>query len=165
LALCVAGVALDSGAWRLRVAADRQLAEEVRLYVAHPVGRIEPRFTVQYGLSEQHQLRVAGETNLPDGANLQVEVYAGGRLVAVDFPVVVSRGGFQTRALLQRGKPFTLSEYQLHLSATFDRSSQPPSLLLVVGEKGERLQGPLIHRVDAASGAKLRYVEDFSLSR
>lgn len=165
LLLVVAGATINLGLWRRRVVAGREESTEISYYLAYPVGTIEPRFTLQYRRTEQGQLRMAGQTNLPDGTNLQLEVYAGDLMVAIDFPVAVFAGRFQTRALLQRGKPFALAAYQARLSATFDRSSQPPSVLLVVGERGERLRGPLVHRGDAASGAKLRYLENFSLSQ
>jgi len=165
LLLVVTGATINLGLWRWRVAAGRGESNEISYYLAHPVGTIEPRFALQYRRTEQGQLRMAGQTNLPDGTNLQVEVYAGDLIVAIDFPVAVFAGRFQTRALLQRGKPFVLAAYQARLSTTFDRNSQPPPVLLVVGDRGERLRGPLIYRVDAASGANLRYVENFSLSQ
>jgi hypothetical protein len=165
LLLVVTGATINLGLWRRRVVAGRGESNEISYYLTHPVGTIAPRFALQYRRTEQGQLRMAGQTNLPDGTDLQVEVYAGDLMVAIDFPVAVFAGQFQTRALLQRGKPFVLAAYQARLSATFDRRSQPPPVLLVVGERGERLRGPLIHRVDATSGATLRYVENFSLSQ
>lgn len=71
-----------------------------------------------------------------------MQVYAGDLLVAVDYPVTISAGAFQTRPLLERGKPFTAASYRVLIRSTFEKRWQPPAVLLVVGGLGERLRLP-----------------------
>jgi hypothetical protein len=140
-------------------------SDESVQYLAHPVGRIMPRFEVHYRRDEGENLLVSGQSNLPDGTTLEVQIYAGDILVAVDYPVTVSRGRFETRPLLQRGKPFALASYRARIRATFDKRWQPASILLVVGGLGERLDGPLVRQFTPSSGAILEFTEDFALNR
>jgi hypothetical protein len=164
LAVAVAGTLIDIWGWETWRANTRQESETIARYLDQPVGRIIPEFKLAYQTSEGGRLEIAGETNLPDGTVLEVEVYAGETLVAVDFPVTVANGRFKTRPLVERGKPFSPATYHLRIRARFEKSWQPPKVLLVVGRLGERLEGGAIHRGDATPGARLDYEEDFVLS-
>lgn len=163
--LILFGAALDIWCWKVRARGARMESDESVQYLAHPVGRIMPRFEVHYRRDEGENLLVSGQSNLPDGTTLEVQIYAGDILVAVDYPVTVSRGRFETRPLLQRGKPFALASYRARIRATFDKRWQPASILLVVGGLGERLDGPLVRQFTPSSGAILEFTEDFALNR
>jgi len=165
LAVMVLGGALDIWSWQVRARRQRAESDEITRYLDHPVGRIIPRFELQFRRSEMGDLRVGGRSNLPDGTTLEAQIYAGGVLVAVDYPVTVSQGFFATRPLLQRGKPFALASYQARIRATFGERWQPPTVLRVVGRFGERLEGPFVRRSDAAPGAKLEFTQDFVLNQ
>lgn len=161
LLLVLPGAALDFWSWRVRVLAARQEAAEITQYLNLPIGRIVPHLDVRNQRSEAGELRVAGETNLPDETALDVRIYSDKILVAVDYPVIVRGGKFRTRDLLERGKPFGGGSYQVRIQATFDKRWQPPAVLQVVGSSGERVQGPLVHRSEGA--AMLVFVWDFTL--
>jgi hypothetical protein len=165
LALILPGAALDIWLWQVSARAARMQSDEIVRYLDHPVGRIVPRFELHYQRGEGGNLWVSGQSNLPDGTALEVQVYAGDVLVAVDYPVTVSGGEFETRPLLQRGKPFTLATYRVRIRGAFEKDRQPPSALLVVGGLGERLKGSLVRRSDASSGAKLEFAEEFVLNQ
>lgn len=161
--LVLAGMAFDIAFWRKRVRAVRREAEEIARYIDNPIGRIVPRFEIRYLRMPAGELQIAGQTNLPEGTVLDVQVYAGPLLVAVDYPVTVRSRAFQTRPLLERGKPFAVASYQVRIRAAFDKRWQPPSVLVVVGSFGERLVGPDVQHSDGSSGAKLEFSESFLL--
>jgi len=163
LGLILLGAALTIWCWTLRNRDTSLEAGEIAKYLDHPIGRIVPRFELQYQRSEWDDLQVSGKCNLPDGTALEVQVYSGDLLVAVDYPVTVAAGTFQTRPLLQRGKPFAPASYRLRLRATFGKRWQPPFVLLVVGGRGERLEGSFVHRTERSSGSMLEFTEDFTL--
>jgi len=163
--LALAGAALDVWFWRLRVRAARlEIGERIN-YVKNPVGRIVPSLEVHYLRASAGELQIAGQANLPEGTLLDVQIYSGQTLVAVDYPVDVRRGAFQTRPMLQRGKPFTSGLYQVRIHATFGMRSQPPTVLQIVGPRGERLDGPLIHHADGTSEARLEFIQNFDLTQ
>jgi hypothetical protein len=162
--LLLAGVAVDLSFWRIRVRAARGEADERLNYVNNPVGRIVPRFELRYLRGARGELQIGGKTNLPEGTLLDVQVYGGELLLAVDYPVTVEGGAFQTRSLLQRGKPFSPGSFQLRIRAAFGKRWQPPSVLLVVGPSGERLYGPQVRRTDGTSEATLEFTEGFVLN-
>jgi len=163
LGLILLGAALNIWCWTLRTRDTSLEASEIENYLDHPIGRIVPRFKLQYQRSESGDLQVSGKCNLPDGTALEVQVYSGDLLVAVDYPVTVAAGMFQTRPLLQRGKPFVPASYKLQIRATFEKRWQPPFGLLVVGGRGERLEGSFMHRTERSSGSTLEFTEDFTL--
>jgi hypothetical protein len=163
LGVILLGAGLDVWCWRLRT---RQTALETAAtaeYLAHPIGRIVPRFELQYQRGGAGDLQISGRSNLPEGTALEVQVYAGNLLVAVDYPVTVSAGAFQTRPLLQRGKPFGAATYGLRIRATFEKRAQPMPVLLVVGGLGERLEASFVRRPQGAAGAVLDYRNEFTL--
>lgn len=164
LLVILPGVALDIWVWRIRVRAAHKEANEILQYLHNPVGRIVPRFQLRYQRSQAGDLAVAGQTNLPDGTLVEVQVYAGQLLVAMDYPVTVRGGQFQTRSMLQRGRPFALAMYRARIGASFEPRAQPPSVLRVVGQRGERLDGPHVQRTVAAHGATLEFTENFALA-
>jgi hypothetical protein len=132
-------------------------------YLRNPVGQITPQLQVRYQRNAEGKLQVEGESNLPDETVLDVRVYAGRDLLAVDYPVTVAGGHFATRSMLEKGKPFADAVFQLRITAVFDDRSQPASVLLVVGPLGERLQGPAVSRVAGSGAAKMELVQDFVL--
>lgn len=162
--LVLPGAALDFWLWRMRVRAAREEAAEVATYANNPVGKIIPHFEARYTRTPSSELQIAGQTNLPDGTVLEIRVYSGDVLVAVDFPVTVQGGAFQTRPVLQRGKPFTPASYQLRIEAGFGTRWQAPGVLQIVGPRGQRLDGPLIHRTVGASDTRLEFIQDFVLT-
>ncbi len=165
LGLILLGAALGIWDWTRRTRDSSLETSEIEKYLDHPIGRIVPRFQLQYQRGEAGDLRVSGECNLPEGTAMEVQVYNGDLLVAVDSPVTVAAGAFQTRPLLQRGKPFSPDSYRLRIHAAFEKRWQPPSVLSVVGGRGERLEGPFVHRTERSSGSTLEFTEDFTLAQ
>jgi len=66
--------------------------------------------------------------------------------------------------VLNKGRAFTPGAYRVRLRADFADRWQPPAVLQVVGNLGQRLQGPLVEKPEEATGATLTYVEDFALN-
>jgi hypothetical protein len=107
---------------------------------------------------------VGGDCNLPEGAQLDVRVFADDAVVAIDYPVPVSAGRFQSRPLLDKGRPFTPGTFQIRIKAEFSGRSQPPQVLRVVGNLGQRLQGPLVQKQEIATGATVTYMEAYTIN-
>ena len=150
-------------AWKVRNQGRDTETQEVAQYLRLPVGQIVPEIQLRRARSAEGSLRVEGQSNLPTGTQLEVRIFSGDVLVAVDYPVTISAGSFATRDLLQRGRPFNAGNYRAQIKADFGERWQPASVLLVVGNLGERLQGPLIQRHEGSSEAGLIYTEDFTL--
>lgn len=161
--LALPGIVLVLWSRAMRVQGVRLERVETAGYFRNPVGRITPQLQVHYQRDAEGTLQVEGESNLPDQTVLDVRVYTGQDLLAVDYPVTTKKGRFQTRSLLGKGKPFADGSFQLRIAAVFDNRSQPASVLLVVGPLGERLQGPAVRRVPGTGAAKMELVQDFIL--
>jgi hypothetical protein len=161
--LVLPGIILAVWGRVMRVQGLRLEGVEIARYLQNPVGRITPRLQLQYQRDAEGTLRVDGTSNLPDQTVLDVRVYVGQDLVAMDYPVRIGGGRFGSRPLLSKGKPFADAAYQSRISAVFDNRSQPASVLLVVGSLGERLQGPAVSRMPGTGAAKMEFVEEFAL--
>jgi hypothetical protein len=161
--LVLPGIVLVLWSQAMRVHGVRLGRVEIARYLQNPVGQITPRFQVHFQRDAEGTLQVEGESNLPDQTVLDVRVYAGRDLLAVDYPVTIEQGRFKTRSLLEKGKPFADASFQLRIAAVFDNRSQPASVLLVVGSLGGRLQGPAVSRMPGTGAAKMELVQDFVL--
>jgi hypothetical protein len=150
--------------WHERRSGATAEALEILQYASHPVGTIIPQFQLQIEHREAGDLRVIGMCNLPTDTQLEVRVFADDTVVAIDYPVPVSDGRFQTRPLLNKGRPFPSGIFQIRVKAEFSGRSQPPPVLLVVGDLGQRLQGPLVQKQEAATGAIVTYTEAFTIN-
>jgi hypothetical protein len=128
------------------------------------VGTIVPQFQLQVQRSDAGNLRVSGLCNLPTATQLEVRVFADDTVVAIDYPVIVSDGRFETRPLLNQGQPFTPGTFPVRIKADFADRWQPPPVLLVVGSLGQRLQGPLVKKPEDATGATLTYTGAFTVN-
>jgi hypothetical protein len=157
------GIILAAWSRAMRVQGVRLEGVEIARYLQNPVGRITPRLEVQHQRDAEGTLQVDGRSNLPNKTVFDVRVYAGQDLVAIDYPVIIAGGRFETRPLLSKGKPFANAPYQLRITAVFDNRSQPASVLLVVGSLGERLQGPAVSHMPGTGAAKIEFVEEFVL--
>jgi hypothetical protein len=165
IALLILFLALSSiWAWREHRSGATEEALEILQYISHPVGTIVPQFQLQVQRSGEGYLRVSGLCNLPTATQLEVRVFASDTVVAIDYPVTVSDGRFETRPLLNKGRPFTPGTFRIQVKADFADRWQPPPVLLVVGSLGQRLQGPLVQRPEGATGATLTYTEDFTVN-
>ena len=136
---------------------------EVAQYLHYPVGRIVPGFQLEVAKISEGSLRLTGRCNLPSQTQLEIRILAEDRVVALDYPVVVSEGSFTTRSLLDRGRPFVAGIYRAQVKADFGERWQPPPVLLVVGNLGQRLEGPLVQRRGVSSEAEVIYTEEFKL--
>jgi hypothetical protein len=161
--LALPGIVLVLWSRAKRLQSVRLEQVETAGYLRNPVGRITPRLRVHCQRDAERTLRVEGESNLPDQTVLDVRVYDGQDLVAVDYPVTIGEGRFATRSLLEKGRPFADATFQVRVAAVFDNRSQPASVLLVVGPLGERLEGPAVSRMAGTGAAKMELVQDFVL--
>jgi hypothetical protein len=150
-------------AWRERRSGATAEALEISQYISHPMGTIIPQFRLQIEHSDAGYLRVTGLCNLPTATQLEVRVFAEDTVVAIDYPVTVADGRFETRPLLNKGRPFTSGIFPIRVKAEFAGRSQPPPVLLVVGSLGQRLQGPLVQKQENAAGATITYTEVFTV--
>jgi hypothetical protein len=164
IALLILFLAFSSiWAWRQRRSGATAEALEISQYVSHPVGTIVPQFQLQIQRSDAGYLRVTGLCNLPTATQLEVRIFADDTVVAIDYPVTVADGRFETRTLLNQGRPFAPGAFRIRVKADFADRWQPPPVLLVVGSLGQRLQGPLVHKQEDATGATLTYTEAFTI--
>jgi hypothetical protein len=161
--LVLPGIVLVQWSRALRLQAVRREQVETASYLRNPVGQITPQLQVHCKRNTVGTLQVEGESNLPDQTVLEVRVYNGQDLLAVDYPVTIEEGRFATRSLLEKGKPFADGTFQLRIAAVFDDRSQPASVLLVVGRLGERLQHPVVTRMPGSGAAKIELAQDFVL--
>lgn len=165
IALLILFLAVSSiWAWRNRRSGVTAEALEISQYVSHPVGTIVPQFQLQIQRGDAGSLRVTGVCNLPSATQLEVRVFADETVVAIDYPVTVSDGRFETRPLLNKGRAFTPGIYRIRVKADFAGRWQPPPVLLVVGSLGQRLQGPLVEKQEEATGATLTYTQAFTVN-
>jgi hypothetical protein len=162
-ALAVIVVLVVLRIWSNHTRGVEAMVREVDQYAAHPVGRIYPSFQVQAQEDPQKNLRVSGTCNLPNATQLDIRVFSNGTLVAVDYPVVVIGGRFSSRQLLDRGRPFSPGNFQIQVKADFASRWQPQSVLDVVGDLGQRLQGSLVQRADSTSSATVIYRQNITL--
>jgi len=151
-------------AWRERRMGAIAEAWEILQYTSHPVGTIVPQFQLQIQLSDAGDLRVTGLCNLPTDTQLDIRVFADDTVVAIDYPVIVSASRFETRPLLNKGRPFTSGRFQIRVRAEFAGRWQPPAVLLVVGDLGQRLQGPLVQKREVTTGAAVTYKEAYTIN-
>jgi len=165
IALLILFLAVSSiWAWREGRRGARAEALEISQYLSHPLGTIVPQFRLQFQRSDEGNLRVTGLCNLPTATQLEVRVFASDAVVAIDYPVIVSDGHFETRPLLDQGRPFVPGTFRIGVKADFADRWQPPPVLLVVGSLGQRLQGPLVQKQEDAAGATLNYTEAFTIN-
>ena len=165
IALLILFLALSSiWAWRERGSGITAEALEISRYLSHPQGTIVPQFQLQFQRSDAGYLRVTGLCNLPTATQLEVRIFADDTVVAIDYPVTVSDGRFETRTLLDQGRPFTPGTFRIRVKADFADRWQPPPVLLVVGSLGQRLQGPLVQKQEDTAGATLAYTEAFTVN-
>jgi len=165
IALLILFFAISSiWAWRERRGGATAEALEISQYISHPVGTIVPQFQLLVQRSDVGNLRVTGLCNLPTATQLEVRVFADDTVVAIDYPVIVFDGRFESRPLLNQGRPFTPGTFQVRIKADFAGRWQPPPVLLVVGNLGQRLQGPLVQKPEDATGATLTYTKAFAVN-
>jgi hypothetical protein len=165
IALLVLFLAVSSiWAWRERRSGAKAEDGEISQYISHPVGTIVPQFQLQVQRSDAGNMQVTGLCNLPTATQMEVRVFADDTVVAIDYPVTVTEGRFETRPLLNQGRSFAPGTFRIRVKADFDGRWQPPPVLLVVGSLGQRLQGPLVQKPADATGATLTYTEDFTIN-
>lgn len=150
-----------SGLCVLLVASSCLLVDSVARTVPAPQARLSaPTYYIaanaKYsGLPDE--LHVVGASNLPPGARLQLNVYRyvgeGGNVINERASVVVGEGGFFEADL----HPTKGNQFQHNLVcdivfATVTDPPQPPSVLQVVGRRGEKLGFPKNPQVEVLSG-------------
>jgi hypothetical protein len=84
---------------------------------------VTPEFYLDYHQSGG-ELTVSGQVELPEGFPLAIQIYSGVVLVAVDTPVIVRTGTFETRPMLARGNAFKPGPYRIVIEPA--RNSGPP---------------------------------------
>lgn len=107
------------------------------------------------------RVRVAGTTNLPKGTELMftVEEKTPCGSIAQAKGSVLDSGNFQSEPLGQH-EGFLEGIYQADVTMPIVRL-QPPRVQQVLGEQGENLKGPLVHR--GPLGVSARSVTEFAI--
>jgi hypothetical protein len=105
------------------------------------------------------QLYVVGASNLPFGARLDLQVYRhigeGGDVISEDATAVVGKGGFFDATLHPlKGNRFEHNLVCQIVFATYAVPPQPPSVLRIVGSRGEHLGFPKNPQVEVVSGER-----------
>jgi hypothetical protein len=87
---------------------------------------------------------ISGRTNLPEGTELMSSLKKAGDVGEAQAKGAVTAGRFRSESL---GPPAGLSAGRYTASVTMPYTKfQPPQVLLVAGENGQNLRGPLVKR-------------------
>lgn len=84
---------------------------------------------------------IRGETNLPDGTRLNVNVAQGDRYMADGADLTVDAGRFETAPLKLNGDSLTPGKYQIEIGSPL-ADIQPDAVRQIVGPSYENLSGP-----------------------
>jgi hypothetical protein len=99
---------------------------------------------------------VVGKTNLPDSMELMVTLIRRDNSYIAQRKVVVSTGRFRAGPFSQKGAPLEPGGYQIEVSSPI-ASLQPQSVRAVIGEDGEKQDGPLTKKSILGQGKVLEY--------
>ena len=84
---------------------------------------------------------ISGDTNLPDGTRLNVNVAQGDRYMADGADLTVDQGRFASPPMTLRGDPLTPGKYQVEIGSPL-ADIQPDGVRMLVGREYENLTGP-----------------------
>lgn len=91
---------------------------------------------------------IIGETNLPDGTKLGIELIHGKKAGAQDYSVFVSSGKFRSASFTNNGAPIPEGKQKVHVLTYFNELWQSQEILKLVGNKGQQLKPSKIIRVE-----------------
>jgi hypothetical protein len=121
---------------------------------------LEPRIKVDVETPQRPVVK--GETNLPDGTELMVTVSRKESSYSAQDKVVVAGGKFQTVSFSQKGNDLNPGRYSVEVLMPYP-GVQSQGVRSVVGERGEKLTGPLVKQ--EALGSLVKYVSTFQVGR
>ena len=99
---------------------------------------------------------VVGRTNLPDGMEFGVTVMRRDNSYIAQSKAVVSAGQFRAGPFSEKGAPLGTGTYQIEVTSPL-ASLQSPSVRTVIGQDGEKLDGPLAKTSMLGHGKVLEY--------
>jgi hypothetical protein len=88
---------------------------------------------------------VVGVTNLPDGTELMIELSRKESSYMAQSKATVSGGLFRTSPFSQKGVGLNSGTYTVEVSMPL-AAVQPPAIWPIIGNKGSKLEGPLVRR-------------------
>ncbi len=91
------------------------------------------------------KLKVVGDTNLPNG--MKLIVYISNDLYNASDEVEVKNGKFISNLFSDKGNPLYNGQYEIYITNK-SLNMQPKDVLLMIGEKGENLNGKYIKTDD-----------------
>lgn len=98
---------------------------------------------------------ISATTNIPDGVNLWVQLANG-----ATAKVRVVGGKFSSEAFTDRGKPIQAGSRQIIFTAYFNAAwQQPAGVLVLTGQEGSKLHGPLFHKTDPDVSDSPKFLE------
>jgi len=119
---------------------------------------LEPTITVD--IETPQRPVVKGETNLPDGTELMVTVSRKESSYSAQDQVVVVGGKFRTQSFSQKGADLSPGKYSVEVLMPFP-AVQSKRVRSVVGERGDKLTGPLVKH--ERLGSLVKHVSTFQV--
>ena len=139
--------------------------------------QIDVSFNLELVFDSSGKLKISGETNLPDGMKLGIDLDGPNRYIA-QASAQVAAGKFVTEWFSYKGKPLPPGKYKVNIHSPYP-SLQPSSVQQIIGPGGMRLNGPhvrtdfLKHRIlwehwklDATEGIShhVDYTHEFEIN-
>ena len=108
----------------------------------------EIKLTVSAERNSFNGVVIVGETNLPDGTKLGVELTHGEKTDAQDFSVFVSAGKFRSASFSKGVASIPAGKQEVHIFTYFNEIWQSKEILRLVGNGGQQLKLSIIIRVE-----------------
>lgn len=106
---------------------------------------------------------VVGSTNLPDGIELMFTITRKGNRYRAQSKSKIEGGAFRSEQFSEKGAPMNPGVYTLEISMAV-AMRQPASVLAVIGDRGSKLQGPLVKTSDLSElGKYVEYKTSFTI--
>ena len=104
---------------------------------------LDVSITVHPVIESNGTVSINGETNLPDGTRLVVDIWNASQELVCQRQATVSKGAISIAPMVGRdGRPFAAGEYRIY-AVTLLPGLQPTEVQQVIGTRGEYLSGNL----------------------
>jgi hypothetical protein len=97
---------------------------------------------------DEGEVVILGDTNLPDGLKMGVEIHDQRWPPDRDFEILVDHRQFRSRGFINRKVPYSPGKYRVHFLAYFNGTWQKPRLLELIGDGGTKLKPGRLFRLE-----------------
>ncbi|TLS36746.1 hypothetical protein [Pseudalkalibacillus caeni] len=109
-------------------------------------------------VNEDNSIKIKGETNIPDGAELYIAVTSKDIKFKAEKKVIVKNGSFETEKITNDGKGLKEGTYYVNVTLPI-HNKQPDDFISKVGKNYKKLQGELMEEDEL--GKTMSYEEKF----